>query len=272
VRYKYRFDHRLRLSEFLDVSLRTFVWRLSDAFIKPILAPGERVFVAGCGHSGTTLLAARLGNLAPVCLIPYETGLFFPARSLRRARSKYIAWIAENKRQGKRVIVEKTPKHIHCWERILKLLPGSKLILMARNPLDTCASLKERFGDLDTAITRYLMDTRELLELRERDDVAVVRYEDFVLTPRIEGRRILNFLNLEWEDALIAGRTSAYDKSHFSDGNMILRQSQVRAEIVPRVNTWSTRLSQAEAERVVRETDAVARRLGYSLAEQLAAA
>ena len=116
------------------------------------------------------------------------------------------------------------------------------------------------------------MDTRELLELRERDDVAVVRYEDFVLTPRIEGRRILNFLNLEWEDALIAGRTSAYDKSHFSDGNMILRQSQVRAEIVPRVNTWSTRLSQAEAERVVRETDAVARRLGYSLAEQLAAA
>ena len=59
-----------------------------DRARRPIEGSAGFAFVLGCGHSGTTLIASRLGNHPAVALIPQETNLFEPRRPLAAARRR----------------------------------------------------------------------------------------------------------------------------------------------------------------------------------------
>ena len=266
--YKFSANHRLSVNLRMRLGIKTAWNALKDIQVSPKATSNAFAFVVGCGHSGNTLIAARLGNMKEVFVIPRETKIFSPQNSLRDAQRIISGWDEAATERGMNWVIEKTPKHVHCWRRIRTILPFAKFIVATRNPLDTCASLKNRFGNLDLAIERYVMDNEAALELLEAGGVFHVSYENFVLNPELVGKQILEFLGLPWSNALITGGTSAYDNrgvpTNLQKPHSQKRRSQVKGPIVPRIDTWKNLISEAEAASVRRATSAVADRLGIT--------
>jgi hypothetical protein len=105
-----------------------------DRTVAPIDDSLATCFVVGCGNSGTTLLAARLGNHPAIHVLPTETTVLRPRRRLRDARGRLAGWMAAARADGASVLVEKTPKHIHDIARLRRLVPVARVIVVQRNP------------------------------------------------------------------------------------------------------------------------------------------
>jgi hypothetical protein len=90
------------------------------------------------------------------------------------------------------------------------LLPGARVIHCVRNPLDTCLSCymtyfafgNEFSSDL-SHLGAYYRDCRRMMEHWRRVlglRILDVRYEDVVLDAEGQTRRMLEFLDLPWDD------------------------------------------------------------------------
>ena len=123
---RYSVEHRLPLQKWLRVQARRAVRGLPDTLIAPLETRLETAFVVGCGHSGTTLLAAKLGRLSGCFLPGWETGAFLPDRGLYWSKAAFGTILRTAETTDARVVLEKTPKHVHCAARIRRLLPRAK--------------------------------------------------------------------------------------------------------------------------------------------------
>ncbi|MEY2722028.1 MAG: hypothetical protein RL597_1473 [Pseudomonadota bacterium] len=260
----YSVEHRRPLGSYLRLRIRRSVRGLMDQWVTPIHTVLNAAFVIGCGHSGTTLLAAKLGRL-PGCHLPgWETNIFLPDQGMYWSKAAFSALIKTAETTGQKTILEKTPKHVHCTRRILRLLPRARFLVVTRNPLDNCASLFQRFGSLDQAIERWNMDNGAALEVLHRPEALHVRYEDLVTRPEQIFAHAAEFIGLAWQSsALVAGDT-AFSRE-FSDANMALRAQQVAQAIEPRAEVWRERLTSSQVEAVVFGTQEIASKLGYLL-------
>jgi hypothetical protein len=160
--------------------------------------------ISGCGHTGTTLLARMMGVHSKIYNPPYETNIFLAYNSLQwevLLGSQLLD--AKNKKKDCSIFLEKTPRHIWHVDYIKRVVPDAKFILMTRDGRDVVASLYERTGDIHKAILRYKDDS--LLTIRQLDNhsAILVRYEDLIANPRIELIRIMNFIELKFEDSMI---------------------------------------------------------------------
>lgn len=230
--------------------------------VKPLKWDLNVCFVVGCGHSGTTLTAARLGKAKNAHLFGWETNIFHPRHGLYASRLAFsnLIYAVYDPRV---CFIEKTPKHVHCVKRINRIVPNARFVVVTRNPLDTCASLVKRFGDLKYCAERWNLDSGASCELMESGDQAIrVRYERLVCNPEAELRRVLAFLELSWDNAVIEPGETDYRKEYLG-GNMKLRSEQVNQAIEPNIGTWSDTLSEAEKTFVLRETSRWAHALGY---------
>jgi hypothetical protein len=223
-------------------------WR--DGDVPPITDPMVTCFVVGCGNSGTTLVAARLGNHPAIHVLPTETTVLRPRRRLGQARRRLTGWIAAARAAGAAVLVEKTPKHIHDTARIRRLLPEARLVIVQRSPFDTCLSLAKRHGGLDRAIVRWCLDNAPALELPEDGLTTRLRYEALTAAPEAEFRRILAFLGLPWDEAVLAAGATAYGGVSHRMPTMRLRAQQVAEPIRPNSGKWRTELAPAEIARI----------------------
>lgn len=179
---KYAAPSNLALTYYLRWQTRSFVHNLGSLFTKPLETRRSFVFVAGCGHSGTTLIAGKLGRHEDIFLVGRESRIFIPNRGLYAAKCVAREWDYIAQYLGKKKILEKTPKHIHCIARILRIIPTAKFILTVRNPLDNVSSLKPRFG-LEEGIKRWRIDNTPIPPLSGYPNVLIIRYEDVVLDP-----------------------------------------------------------------------------------------
>lgn len=262
MKYKYRLNHNVSFRQFLLSVSKYAAIATVDRFAKPHDGATKFLFIAGCGHSGTTLLAARFGNLPKTFVVPKETYVFRPENRLSVIRGDLETWAQEAQQIDADTVVEKTPKHIHCWHRIKKLIPAAKLVVITRGPLDTCASLTKRLGDLDFAIERYCIDNLAAARLRGATDVYHLSYEAFVTMPEEEGHKLVSFTGQAWADSFVAGGTSTYDNANLTH-NMLLRQQQVREPIRANIGGWKKQLTDEQAIRVLEKTAEVAAMLGY---------
>ena len=193
------------------------------------------VFIVGMHRSGTTLLERMLGNHSRVT----EGGELydFPAQ-LRLALGRHfngptavevaeraaaldyadigagylrqVAWRA----QGRPVLVDKLPSNFLNVGFILRALPRARIVHMQRAPMDTCFSnFKELFGasacaysyDFAELAGWYAGYRRLMAHWREAFPGAVldVPYEALARDPEGQGRRVLAFCGLDWEDACL---------------------------------------------------------------------
>ncbi len=261
---RFKIDHRQAWPGYAYFMLRALLVRALDGLVPAIRHTVKPVFVIGCGHTGTTLLTARLGNHPAIAVIPKETSWFIPTRLLWLSRHYFRRELDRCARDGKSVLVEKTPKHVHCVDRIAALLPDARFIFMTRNPFDTVASLKKRFGSFEFALDRWLADNAPAAALKQSPAVMFVRYEDFVTDPHAQAERIAAFLQIPVHEAVAEGGALAYDAQAFAKHpNMRLRQQQVKYSIKARVNTYAEVLDENEVSRIRTRCAALMAELGY---------
>jgi predicted Zn-dependent protease len=193
----------------------------------------EPIFVIGLPRSGTTLVERILGAHSEV----YAAGEIDAfQRQTVRAVQEHTAGRAIPKLEflersleidphllGRRYIeatrpqtghtrrfIDKTPlNYLYVW-LIRRALPNAKIILVRRDPMDSCYALyKSLFSaaypfsyDL-TELGRYYRAWDRLMTHWERaagDTLMVIRYEDLVSDPESVSRRLIAHCGLEWEE------------------------------------------------------------------------
>jgi len=263
LQYRYKPNHRVSAAVYLRLRLTSLAHAVFDTAVRPQPDSDTFCFVTGCGHSGTTLLASKLGLHPDVLLISRESNIFAPQHGLRLARVITQEWLAFARQERRRVVLEKSPKHVHCIGRIRRLLPDARVIVVVRNPLDTCASLFKRFGDLDLAIERWLMDNEAALEAKAGKATLLVRYEALTRAPADTLSAACEFLGIPWDPGLLERSGSVYGSDPGLRRNMAIRHEQVSQPIYDNNGKWAEVLTSEQATRVRQRTAELAVKLGY---------
>lgn len=260
--YPYKMNHRLSYPQLWRKQWQQ--WRADRGFesLAELRTNRVVVFVVGCGHTGTTLLSAKLGNHSQIHVVENETSAFIPEHGLVAAHREASLWLQAMEAQQRKVLVEKTPKHVHCVARIRRIFPQAKFIVMTRNPLDTVASLHKRHSKLRRSAERWVIDSAPTLPLVSEGALRV-RYEDLTARPEQEFARVCAFLGLGFEAGMLEAGDTVYERTSANE-NMQLRRQQVREVITPRIGTWRKALTDDQARVVVKLTKSTAKELGYN--------
>lgn len=182
------------------------------------------IFIIGMPRSGTSLLEQILsshskiygaGELNYLQKIIDKIGLEIPSDP-----SKYFLEIRKyysdeiHKISNSHFIIDKLPSNFRWVGFILKSFPEAKIIHIKRNPMAVCwSNYKNFFIDtgLDFNLTQkdvsiyYSMysNLMDFWSLRFKNHIFDIQYENFVKNFEADTRKILNYLNLQWEDQLL---------------------------------------------------------------------
>ena len=247
--------------------------------------PCDPVFIVGSPRSGTTLLDTLLTALPELQVFEEQAMLARvegefpdlaresdPAR-VRAARRRYfeLAEAIEGPPSGRR-IVDKMPLHLTHMPVIQRLFPEAAIVLVERHPCDVVLSCfmanfmlnhaMRSFTRLDEAARTYTAAFAnweracELLPL----SVHRVRYERMVADLAGEMRPLLEFLGLEWRDAVLDNQASAAARgavrtaSYAQIGQPLYTRAVARWEryrvqmtqVLPILEPWIERMNYAD--------------------------
>ncbi len=234
--------------------------------------------ITGCGHTGTTLLARMLGVHSEIYNPPYETNIFLAYNALKwEALLKSHFLDAKNAKEDCSIFLEKTPRHIWHIDYVNRVVLNAKFLLMTRNGRDVIASLYERTGDIYESILRYKDDS--LLTIRQLDNQSslLVKYEDLITNPYFELNRIVEFIDLKFEESMLNFHESTVnwfnldstEKGTGAEGveHDKLRNWQVNQPIFSHSKLWNERIPKehwAEVDQFFEDCgDAIMQKLGY---------
>ncbi|WP_141137906.1 sulfotransferase family protein [Actibacterium lipolyticum] len=233
-----------------------------NAVVRPLNTEGiAPIFVVGCGHSGTSLLASILGRSDKLLMVGYESGVFFPKKSLMTAKEVVRSWVNLARQFGLSGFVEKTPKHLHCIDRILKVVPNARIVVITRDGRDVMASFMSRGMSPEFAVERWCQDNQKVLALDGHASIIKTRYEDIVADPTAELQRLCDALGLEFSDEMITGTGSGY--GWIKDGNMAKRAAETSKPIYDSRGKWKQALTSEHLEIFWKEASGIMSAFGY---------
>lgn len=194
------------------------------------------IFFVGFPRSGTTLVDQILSSHPDVEVIeekpllrqvitrieanhggfPLEKILSMEDFEKFNCREIYKHAVKHFRKTGKAVVVNKLPLNIIQLPLILELFPGAKIIVAIRHPMDSVLSCFFQLFEHNPAMANFLtmegaiafydkVMTNFLLvkELYQHDSLHVFRYEDVVEDIQAEAAKLLSFLGLAWNDAVV---------------------------------------------------------------------
>jgi Tfp pilus assembly protein PilF len=190
------------------------------------------VFMVGFPRSGTTLTEHLLDAHPGLCTAeerPFlERALAaagYPSKlDPARARERWRAETAALQEPGVRV-VDKLPLNLVHVAAIDRLCPDGHLVMSLRDPRDVVLSCfmqdfvpndaMVHFDTLEHAAALYATVMGGWLAVRDRLTIPVleVRYEDLVADLPGQARRLIDFLGLPWDDAVLQYRAAAAAKT-----------------------------------------------------------
>jgi hypothetical protein len=260
----------------------------------------NKFFIVGCPRSGTTLLQQALNRHSRIA-IPPETGFFSFLALSRRGQRDHLQRINEDleidlsipatgvqrtsdaaplfermarlylERHAKADAThfgEKTPEHLSRLDRIAAVFPGVRVILIFRDGRDVALSLRglpwtSRDIYVNFALWLYCCRLQKKAERSPRLSLLCVRYEDLVRQPEPEFRRILAFLELPYEAAVVEGKGNAAGVPPWE----VRWKGRAVDEIsTSRIGLWRDRLTTAEVGIMERWGGRALREGGYELA------
>ncbi len=160
----------------------------------------QAVFIAGCGHSGTSIMLNILGSHPSIYPITEETYLLI--KKPDEIQKNLQKWNVECLEKNKSIWVEKTPIHILYIQKAFTYRPNCKFILMIRDGRDVVCSLRvrEAYKDISAAIDRWIHDNLFGWTYWSHPQVKVVKYENLVTSPQATIQDICNFLGVSYTD------------------------------------------------------------------------
>lgn len=197
------------------------------------------IFVAGCGHTGTTLLSTILSESDEIFCNKQENGQFLLYNFFDQEMmiKHYETTAAESK---KHLILEKTPRHVWHIDYIQRTLPRSKFILTIREPRATINSLYKRTNNLESSIRRYQDDAIQVLRKLRDKNCIVIRYEDLIDDTENVVSKLCNWVGIRYQKEFF----DFYKKESnwFTNGPMTEheknRNLQLRKPIYKNEQTW----------------------------------
>lgn len=194
----------------------------------------EPIFVIGMPRSGTTLVDRILSSHSYVMSAGELQNFGVEIKKMTQTKSSNVldletirASMSLNFDQlGKRYIestlpqtagfkhfIDKMPLNFFYIGHIKKALPNAKIVVLRRNPMDTCLSNFRTLFAVNFSYYNYsydLSDTAEYYALFDDiiqhwvdifgDDILQINYEDLVVRPEKNVRNLLSHCGLEWED------------------------------------------------------------------------
>jgi tetratricopeptide (TPR) repeat protein len=191
-------------------------------------ASSQPVFIVGMPRSGTTLVEQILashpqvegaGELSALRLAIESQGIF--PQSLINCSSADLAAIGrdylartEPLVKGRDRLVDKMPGNFMFAGLIPLILPGARIIHCRRDPVDTCLSCyskqfggEQRFTYDQTELGQFHLDYQDLMahwrELLPAECFIEVDYESVVDDLEGQAKRLIDFIDLPWDDACL---------------------------------------------------------------------
>lgn len=138
--------------------------------------------------------------------------------SMLELGTEYVDRIHEAENSAPRLVDKMPINYLYCG-LISAALPNAKIIALQRNPMDTCYAAYKAFLRGPYSFTynleelgRYYLAYRRLTEHWSKtigkDAYFEVNYESLVTNFEIEARRLIQFLNLSWEDGVLDFQSS----------------------------------------------------------------
>ena len=187
------------------------------------------VFIVGMPRSGTSLVEqilashsevhgagelAQLADLVSSLSLYQSSGLPQDAGKLKTLENEYRKFLRDLNHGNKQWVVDKMPANFRWIGFILAAFPDAKVIRVNRNPRAVCWSLFCRYfpakgmaytADLED-IARYYLLYEDLMDFWHRrfpGKVYELQYESLTENQEQESRRLIEYLDLPWEDACL---------------------------------------------------------------------
>lgn len=201
---------------------------------RPASPAGPRpIFIVGMARSGTTLVEAMLaahprvfgGGERVIMPALVEGWLARPtAEPDARWAEAYLAGVRDL--GGRDHITDKMPRNLEAVGLIDRLFPDAPIILVRRDPVETCLSLYRQEFARDWAFAHDLTDLGRACGLNARlaahwarvlpGRMIEVQYEALARNFEAEARRIVEACGLEWDDACATPAASPRPIATFS--------------------------------------------------------
>lgn len=231
----------------------------------------KKIFICGCGHSGTSLMTAMLGAHSRIYSIYEETRIFsrLDTPAAEKDVTEFFAkWEASPEVGGKDHICEKTPRHIRHLAFIRRMYPDATIITPVRDARDVALSMKLRRETVEEGIWRWTRDNGIIRKrMNNQKDIVPYRYEDLIADPTAVLTMLCEKIGVDFEPAMLeyykdertwdkgAARTEV--DSLYNSGELIsgkkhreLRNWQVHQPLLDRRELWRTGLTPEEAAEV----------------------
>lgn len=138
-----------------------------------------------------------------------------PEHELESVRGSYFSrlWQEAGHPPQETTVIDKNPALTVCLARLPRCLPGTKLIVVLRDPRDVCLSAyfqatkrtpwSVNWLSLEETVEQYAFTMDLWLQARPKlaQPWIETRYEDIIRNPSQEGARVTRFLGLEWESS-----------------------------------------------------------------------
>jgi hypothetical protein len=209
--------------------------------------PERPVFLVGFPRSGTTLMDQILDSHPQVKVLEEEPLISTIVGELGHRHSDYLGAIASMgadevaewreryltdlraalfvQSDDSHVLVDKMPLNIVYLGLIARLFPKARIILALRHPCDVVLSNFMQAFELNDAMANFLtlessgrLYDRVMVLWRQYVDVLelqphVLRYEDLVEDVEGESRKLLEYLDVPWNDAVLSHTDHARERT-----------------------------------------------------------
>lgn len=152
-----------------------------------------------------------------------------------------------------RYFLDKTPMNALHWRFVVKLFPEARYIVLTRNPVAVLDSMARTFYDGDyatllaeDATTAAYMEQIALLLSERPVDLLHVTYEQLVADPHAQASRIMAYLGLEMEAAVVEYGRSTHVSGSMGDPVTVDRRDRPDPALAER---WAAELAADGAKR-----------------------
>lgn len=161
------------------------------------------------------------------------------------------------------IYVNHTPSNLLNFSIINNLFPDSKWVYIIRDPRAVFNSVKDLDWGANSAISlsnlwlEYLCNYYSIKEgLNEK--ITMVKYEDLLINPEIELKRICDFVNIPYHNSMING--NGFDVPNYSkkQHNLVGKPIQI-----DRINKWKDTLSTKDIELIEAKCGLLLKNLSY---------